>query len=490
MHQFIAYIGTRNKKVSERIRINKYNKWQSLKYLILIFFLITAALPWTRSLQIGIFDPIPLVTRSVNLILLPLMDNQTNVISATDRMTEAGWFIAIFFVAMLTLNLFIPRFFCRFICPTGALFGILSRFSLWRIVKNDIDTINCGLCEKSCQGGCEPAGRIRNAECVMCLNCKTDCIHGLIGYKADTSAEIQIDKPDISRRGFALSLLTGVFALPAFRLGASQDENWDNSIIRPPGSLGEEQFLQRCLKCGQCMKICPTNVLQPAGLDKGIEALWTPLLNNRIGSSGCQLNCTACGYVCPTAAIRPITLDEKLGTGEFSQRGPIKIGTAFFDRGRCLPWAMDKPCIVCQENCPVSPKAIFTRVGYQTVRNGVKAVTKITDNMIELKENDMQGGSLSSGDFYVSVAGSLAKIISNKENVIFFEKTDAISDMKLDNIKQIEIKVRLQRPYVDIEKCIGCGICEHECPVSGKRAVRVSAEGQTRSPKHTMLLET
>jgi Pyruvate/2-oxoacid:ferredoxin oxidoreductase delta subunit len=49
--------------------------------------------------------------------------------------------------------------------------------------------------------------------------------------------------------------------------------------------------------------------------------------------------------------------------------------------------------------------------------------------------------------------------------------------------------VRLQRPYVDIERCIGCGVCEHECPVSGRKAVRVSAEGETRSTDRKLFLK-
>ena len=55
--------------------------------------------------------------------------------------------------------------------------------------------------------------------------------------------------------------------------------------------------------------------------------------------------------------------------------------------------------------------------------------------------------------------------------------------------EKVEIQVRLQRPYIDIEKCIGCGVCEHECPVSGKRAIRVSAEGETRSVDRSLLLK-
>ena len=55
---------------------------------------------------------------------------------------------------------------------------------------------------------------------------------------------------------------------------------------------------------------------------------------------------------------------------------------------------------------------------------------------------------------------------------------------------RIEILVRLQLPYVDTKLCTGCGICEHECPVSGLRAIRVTAENESRDPKHTLALET
>jgi ferredoxin len=45
--------------------------------------------------------------------------------------------------------------------------------------------------------------------------------------------------------------------------------------------------------------------------------------------------------------------------GAQQQNQPIRLGTAFYDRGRCLPWAMATECIVCEEWCPVSPKAIY-----------------------------------------------------------------------------------------------------------------------------------
>ena len=66
---------------------------------------------------------------------------------------------------------------------------------------------------------------------------------------------------------------------------------------------------------------------------------------------------------------------------------------------------------------------------------------------------------------------------------------EQFANMPLPGSK-IEVQVRLQRPFVDIEKCICCGVCEHECPVSGRKAIRVSAEEETRSTDKTLLLDS
>ena len=419
LHQFIGYLSRRKARMSEKLWDNFYRPAQNIKYYILIFLLTAAVsslavriftLPrsapltsgvaaivvlsvlaarragmtspkkwvagilgvgflwvlvsfvfrsggsYASSLQIGLLDPIALMHRSTNLIVLPLLDATHLKLSTTQRLYDGSWLIGAIFISALLLNLLIPRFYCRFICPLGALLGLFSRYSLWRIGKRSTDCPDCELCQRHCEGACSPTAEIRLAECVMCLNCIDDCRHGLMTYQRQSSATGEIVTPDLTRRGLVTTLVSGAIAVPVLGISAVTGSNWNPAVVRPPGSLNEAEFLSRCIKCGQCMRICPTNVLHPAGLEGGLEGLWTPTLNFRIGTSGCQHTCIACGNLCPTAAIRPITLDERMGRNQHAEAGPIKIGTAFIDRGRCLPWAMGRPCIVCQENCPLEKR--------------------------------------------------------------------------------------------------------------------------------------
>ncbi len=446
---------------------------------------------FASSLQTGLLDPIPLMHRSLNLALLPLLDSAVESLSPVQRHYELALLIGAVFLTAIFLNLWIPRFYCRFICPLGALLGLLGRHAIWRIGKTKSDCPQCRLCDRDCEGGCNPSEQIHTGECVLCMNCYNQCTHDIIHYQTRKSAAGEIASADISRRGFILSVLSGLAAPSLMRISGITGANWNPAVIRPPGALIEQEFLARCVKCGQCMKICPTNVLQPASLQAGIEGLWTPVLNNRIGTSGCQLNCTACSTVCPTSAIRRITLDEKLGRGEHTRNGPIKLGTAFVDRSRCLPWAMETPCIVCQENCPLSPKAIHLREEYVTVRGGRVSVRSVDGPHIEVEGEPLIDGKYATGDYYIrfsqAAPDSRHRIVQNTSHDITLAK-EISSEATPNAGSTVQIQVRLQRPHVDPRACIGCGVCEHECPVAGKRAIRVSAENESRSRDRRMLL--
>ncbi len=555
MHHFIGYIGARGRSVREKIASNRYMGAQRIKYYVLLVLLCPAAgafvlniadsstldplsiacilcilaiaaavshkaapdsrrpitvfiglaVLWvaagyflkldgafSASLLTGLLDPIPLVYRSVNFLLLPFADSSFHLVSAAQRHYAGPWLTALVFFGALVLNLAIPRFYCRFVCPLGALYGILGRYALWRVAKKTAECSQCRLCDSRCEGACDPAGRIRIPECVLCMNCLYTCNEDLMGYNTFRSVSGEIVSPDLSRRGFIAAAVCGIVAVPMLRIDGKLGQNYDSALIRPPGSLPEPEFLDRCIRCGQCARVCPTNVIQPDITRAGIETLWTPGLNMRAGSSGCQMNCTACSHICPTAAIRPISLEEKLGRGAFEKVGPIRIGTAFVDRGRCLPWAMDKPCIVCQENCPVSPKAIFVKESFATVRDGNLDDAKISGASVLLSKPALQPNRFDSGDFFVLVQSgdvfARTRIVSNSQNSIILESPFS-PEPKAGDLEKIMLQVRLQTPQVDPYLCTGCGICEHECPVSGLRAVRVSAEGESRDRKHSLLLK-
>ena len=326
------------------------------------------------------------------------------------------------------------------------------------------------------------------------MNCRETCRDGLIGYRRCPSAAGEISRPDLSRRAFVVSLCSGVAAVPMMRLSGAAAANWSPRRVRPPGALSEADFLKRCLKCGQCMRICPTNVIQPAGFAAGVEGIWTPVLNFRIGSSGCQLNCVACGYVCPTSAIRRISLDEKLGRGAYADQGPMRLGTAFVDRGRCLPWGMDTPCIVCQENCPVSPKAITVRDVHVPVMPGKKfRVRHANTDTVVVDGEPLIPDQLSTGDYYCRRPAEkdtgFRRISGNTSDRLILTSTPGWAQAPRPG-EPIDILIRLQRPYVEPRRCIGSGICEHECPVRGRRAIRVTAENETRHPANTFFLPT
>ncbi|MGD0650375.1 MAG: 4Fe-4S binding protein [Verrucomicrobiia bacterium] len=459
-------------------------------WLAVGIFLHTEAL-FGVSLQTGWLDPIPLIHRSVNLVLLPIVDAAVGRFSTSPRFYVGAWTIGAMFLAAVLLNFVVPRFYCRFICPLGALFGVLSGPALWRIGKREGKCTNCELCENNCEGACEPFEKIRSSECLLCMNCLDACKQTQMTYSTARSAAGEVPGPDISRRGFIFSAVAGVTAVPMLRLSGLLGTNWQPRVVRPPGALAEEQFLERCLKCDQCMRVCPTNVIQPATTEAGLEGVWTPVLSFRVGTSGCQLNCVACGNICPTAAIRPLTLDEKLGRGRFAQAGPIRLGTAFVDRSRCLPWVMDKPCIVCQENCPVSPKAIYLHEEFSSVRDGVVTIRRATESNVELDGAMLKPGRFATGDYHLRLTGGTDQesrlIVDNKADTVTIASAKPWAAAPAPGTRA-EIQVRLQRPYVDPERCIGCGVCEHECPVSGLRAIRVTAENETRNRKHSLLL--
>jgi polyferredoxin len=448
LQHFVGNLPSESKRGKQRIDSNRYKRWQTGKYVVLIAGLAAACF---GSAVIGWLDPFSLLVRSFGLsilpafnfavraILAPLEHSHIPAIKATGETIHTilqflvldfrqqhfaqGILLGVLFLVILFASLRITRLWCRAICPLGALLGAFSRWSILGLHKDPAACDKCNRCLLNCQGADDPIGGVpwRKSECLMCMNCVGSCPHGSLQFRffRNGKNEKEVASPDLGRRRTITGLAAGAAIVPLFRANTGLAKSRNDRLLRPPGALDEEDFLSRCIRCGECMKVCPNTALHPTLDQAGIEGLWTPTLVPRIGY--CEPSCVLCSEVCPTGAIWQITPKDKgwvEGLGTHAQ--PIRLGTAFYDRGRCLPWAMATDCIVCEEWCPVSPKAIYVQE---------------------------------------------AQVIDSAGNV----KT-------------------LKQPRVDPSRCVGCGACEYACPLQEHPAVYVTSIGESRSPASQILL--
>ena len=364
-------------------------RWFRCKYYLL-FFILASSLVTVQCA--GYLDPLSLLIRSLALSIWPACEYairaifdgiyflhipcvttvseslygilKKTLLSFTQPFFFQGFAIGALFVGILALNLWERRFWCRYICPLGALLGVVSRWSAVRRRVSEGCTA-CGTCRSLCPSGAiiDDEGRGLSSECLVCLECDDRCPAEAISFGWNRKGPaVPID---IERRTAMAAVAAGLATAPLLRITPRMKEAASSPfLIRPPGARAEPDFLAACVRCGECMKVCITNGLQPALLQAGIEGIWTPVLVPRIGH--CEYRCTLCGQVCPTGALKELTVQEK---------AEVKIGMAVIDRGRCLPHANGIACIVCEEVCPTAPKAIrFNEVSVRTGETQVKVL--------------------------------------------------------------------------------------------------------------------
>jgi ferredoxin len=246
------------------------------------------------------------------------------------------------------------RLYCNTICPVGALLGLVSKVSLFRIGIDKNACKGCKRCRNVCKAGCIDLKNniVDFSRCVACCNCLSVCPDQAVKIIRGGLWQTRQVEPEPGRRGFILGLAAGGLGLVTRKAVAepiSQPvQSRPTTIpekktcpISPPGSIGIAQFTAACTACHLCVTTCPSRVLVPSFLSYGFAGMMQPQMNFQVGH--CNYDCTACTQVCPSGAILPLSKEDKRLT---------QVGTAKFIRENCVVYTDNTNCGACSEHCP------------------------------------------------------------------------------------------------------------------------------------------
>lgn len=325
-----------------------------------IKYLVLAAVSVTAVFSVNIlflFSPMSIANRGIHLIL-------------------ALSFPILFFILLLLSFLYRPRYWCQEICPLGALYSLLSSLrkklgARWLAlsVSKDVDAcIRCGECYRACPFEVvEPFtrgedGPLASVDCALCGECvsacpapgaltlqsfglRLACSRGRARGGKDGDAEStrgSVDKGRVpgyfDRRDFIGLAAIGAVTAAGYLVGA-RDGGDEARILRPPGAQDEERFLANCIRCGECVRACPTGCIQPMTMKDGFQRVWTPRFEPERASCRFDIDDQACQKVCPVNAILETPAVR------------IRIGTAQINRDRCISWRYGRLCLICMEQC-------------------------------------------------------------------------------------------------------------------------------------------
>ncbi len=204
LHHLVTWF--RGDRVKARIASGAYSDWQKAKYYVLVAMLAGCMVGLNLS---GLLDPFSFLYRSLAIVVFPAVNDavtsvftwvyqadpgigsfkatavtepvyevlRRNVLAPSQPHYHGTFLVALLFVSALVLNLYRARFWCRYICPLGALLGVVGKNPLVRLHRSGDACNDCELCVADCQGGANPAGgdSWKPAECFYCMNCQSAC---------------------------------------------------------------------------------------------------------------------------------------------------------------------------------------------------------------------------------------------------------------------------------------------------------------------------
>lgn len=373
-------IWARKLKVKNRRFRTRYEEpYNALRYSILAISIITYISGF--SVFLLLLDPYSNFGRIVTNIFKPVYLLGNNLIAfIANRAGNYDFYNVHIEISSLTtlilsatilsiLIIFVimrERIWCNTICPVGALLGLISKVSLFKIVIDESKCTHCKKCVSSCKSRCinDEEIYIDSSRCVKCFNCTTKCDKNALKYKVNlglmfpkkvtprkpiskdkttnqepsVNTEKLVSRKEVLTIG-ALAIASGVSAVTKKSLNIRLDAS---RYPLPPGAGSVERFQSKCTACQLCVSKCPSHLLRPALFENGINGLMQPYMDFNVHRF-CEYECKVCIDVCPNHALQKITLEEKKLT---------QVGVVKFDIERCVVKELDQYCGACGEHCP------------------------------------------------------------------------------------------------------------------------------------------
>ncbi len=311
---------------------------------VALFFVIGGPLPVWMKRIIPALSPLTLFAESI---------------------AQRSWYTRLFWslppLTVLVLAVFKGRFFCQWICPLGTLYALPARISAKKMIFpvrlnaavfwTTISASAIGLPVLLFLDPLSTFSRIGTWTAwipgllvplfllLSFFQPQVWCTHLCpLGYSFDLvnrRSGTRTFRRD--RRHFLAGIgIGGVAAaiLPKMAKGKSKPS------VLPPGAT--EKFAETCTRCYACVAVCPTQIIR---IKKGGSLTELAMPELCFDEGTCEESCNICSQVCPSGAIHRLNDDKKWRT---------QIGVAKIDKEKCLAWADNEYCMVCDEYCPYS----------------------------------------------------------------------------------------------------------------------------------------
>lgn len=433
MQDIISRIHGKTKK--KNLYRFKYRKpLNVLRYTVLAVFIVAMALgvtsiaaliaPYSAYGRIATELFAPIYRGANNLLAMIAAHFDSYAFYSTDVWVKSvPTFIvaAVTFVLLAVLSWKWGRIWCNSICPVGSLLGLVSRFSLFAPVIDTDKCRGCGLCGKRCKSSCidTPNHKIDYSRCVVCMDCISTCRDGAIKYRLRYGKKHVADD--------AGKMVQGNEHTSEATADGTRREFLKATAVTV-GAVAAAQTLRPIEAAAQQMKVDGGLITLPA---KKAPHRETPLKPAGSGSlrhfTDHCIACQLCVSSCPNRVLRPSTELETLMQPEMS-----------YEKGYCRP-----ECTRCSEICPAGAISAVTREEKSSIQIGHAVV-----------------------DYSLCIADAEGKKCGNCARHC---PVGAIRLVRKDPNDPDSVRI----PSVNEERCIGCGACEYNCPVSPISAIHV-----------------